>query len=178
MEKPLRPPPSRIHVGAVVSRFLTRSRSFHPAGKCLAYLTLATMVLWIGFKPPVQDPEALLAAAHASLETTKATMELVEENGRLTRLILDTKGSLDPDLLRRIQDTLRTNQMALERLVAEQQRAQDARDRQTAKKSPDRISVFDRQHGFAGIAGAGFLLLAFQSWLSWRHAHRPPEGRD
>lgn len=144
--------------------------------KGLAYLGMAAVVLWIGFRQPERDwdtdPEGVLAAVDSSLETAKATVELVEENSRLTRLILDTQGGVDPDSLRRTQETLRMNQEALERRVTELRREQEARDRQTAGKARAQLSALRKQRWFAGLAGILFLLLAGQSWMAWRHAPR------
>lgn len=81
---------------------LDHSRTIHPVVKGLAYLGMAAVVLWIGFRQPDRDwdtdPEGVLASVDSSLETAKATLELVEENSRLTRLILDTKGGRGPGL--------------------------------------------------------------------------------
>ena len=160
---------------------LARPRTVHPVVKSLAYLGLAAVVLWIGFNPPDRDPDtdpqAVLASVDSSLAAAKATMGLVEENSRLTRLILDTKGSVDPDSLRRIQETLRTNQVALERRVAELRREQEASDRQTASKARAQLSALRKQRWFAGIAGVLFLFLAGQSWMAWRQAPRPAGTR-
>ncbi len=156
---------------------LGRPRTVHPVVKGLAYLGMAGVVLWIGFsqtdRDPDTDPQAVLAAVDSSLATAKATMGLVEENSRLTRSILDTKGSLDPDSLRRIQETLRTNQEVLERRVAELRREQEASDRKTVGKARTKLSALRKQRWFAAIAGVLFLLLAGRSWMTWRQAPRP-----
>lgn len=156
---------------------LDRPRTVHPVVKGLTYLSMAAVVLWIGFRQPNRDldtdPEGVMAAVDSSLETAKATVALVEENSRLTRLILDTKGGVDPDSLRRIQETLRMNQEALEQRAAELRREQEARERQTAGKSRAQLSALRKQRWFAGIAGVLFLLLAGQSWMAWRDAPRP-----
>ena len=154
-----------------LTQMLTRHRTFPPVLSSLAYLGIAVVVLWMGFRSPVTEPplelEELQAGTDSSLKAAQATLELVEANNTLTKLILSGTAGGDSNSLRTLEQSLQTNLLGLEKLAAERRQREDAMNHRAAERANAQLSRLKRQRWSAGIAGFFLLLLAWQASFGW-----------
>lgn len=154
-----------------LTQMLTRHRALPPILSSLAYLGIAVVVLWVGFRSPVTDPtldlEELQARTDTSLQAAQATLELVKANDKLTKLILSSTAGGDSNSLRTLEQSLQTNLLGLEKLMAERRQREDAMNQRAAERANAQLSRLKRQRWSAGIAGFFLLLLAWQASFGW-----------